>query len=199
MRAKERLYFKADGTTLVREGNAEARKLYCNPGDEISAADITSYRSYFESFGWLSQTQGPIQGYVTFESVHVKHDDASETKTITLPKNSIIQDIFVQCTEAAAGSPDIDFGELGGDTDGILDGLGTAGILDTVAFVQDTSADFKGRGALITSTVNENNIRQKVRKAYPDGVTFTNTKNSAGTAGEWDIHIMYLVLPELNK
>lgn len=196
IRATGRLYLTAAGA-LVTENDPSGRTLYCNKGDVISDADLVTYKAYFESFGWIG-AEALKNATADVKSVHIKHDDASGKMKIELPPRAIIQDIFVQCTEAAAGSPDVDFGEFGGDTDGILDGLGTALTFDTVTDDIDTSADFKGRGALITSTINEDNQRTKTRRYYPNGVTLTNVCNSAGTAGEWDIHILYIVLPEID-
>jgi len=195
IRATERLYLTA-ASALVREGNVNGRTLYCNPGDVISDADLVTYKTYFEAFGWIPLS-GAKEATMSIASVRVRHDDATGSVTLVLPPRSVLQDLLVICTEAAAGSPDVDFGEFGGDTDGLLDGLGQSGICDVVAASIDTGPDFKGRGALITSMVNEDSDRTKVRKHYANGVTFFNTCNSAGTAGEWTIHVMYLVLPEL--
>jgi hypothetical protein len=195
IRATARLYLTAD-SALVTENDPAGRTLYCNPGDEISDADLVTYKAYFESFGWIG-AEAAKEAAMSIKSVQVKHDDASGAVVLELPPRAIIQDVFVICTEAAAGSPDVDFGEFGGDTDGLLDGLGTALVCDTLTAGIDTSADFKGRGALITSTVNEDNQRTKTRRYYPNGVTLTNVCNSAGTAGEWKIFIMYIVLPEI--
>jgi len=194
--APERIYYNSAKTALVKEGDSAAKTLYCKVGDVISAADLVTWKAYFESFGWIGATEAqsaPIQ----VKSIHVKHDDASGTKRIDLPPRTIIQDVYVQCTEAAAGSPNVDFGEFGGDTDGIMDGLGQPEICDLTSNVFDTTPDFKGRGALITSTNNDDNQRIKARRYYPNGVTLTNTLNSAGTAGEWTIHVLYIILPEI--
>ena len=195
IRATERLYLTAGGA-LVHENDAAGRTLYCQPGDVISDADLVTYRAYFEAFGWIALAAAK-EASVNIASVKMRHDDATGAVTLILPPGSMVQDLFVVCREAAAGSPDVDFGEFGGDTDGLLDGLGQPGICDALTGSIDTSADFKGRGALITSTVNEDSERTKVRKHYASGVTFGNTRNSAGTAGEWTIHVLYLVLPAL--
>lgn len=197
IRAPERLYFKSDGSTLVREGDAAAVTLYCKRGDIISDADVSTYKTYFEAFGWLP-LEADKEAAMSIVSAHIRHDDATGSVTIEIPPRSVIQDIYVRCTEDAAGGPDIDFGELIGDSDGILDGLGQSGICDTVAVAMDTTANFKGRGALI-SVFNEDSQRIKTRKFYLSGMTLTNTCNSAGTAGEWDIHVMYVILPEVEK
>jgi hypothetical protein len=195
IRATARLYLTAAGA-IVSENDPSGRTLYCKPGDVISDADLVTYKSYFEAFGWIG-TEALKNATVDIKSVHIKHDDASGDCKIDLPSRAIIEDLFVRCTEAAVGSPDVDFGEFGGDTDGLLDGLGTPLIFDAVTSDIDTSANFNGRGELITSTANSESLRTKTRRYYPNGVTLTNVCNSAGTAGEWDVFILYIILPEM--
>lgn len=194
IRAKEILYLTSGGA-LVRENDPAGRTLYCKPGDIISDADVSTYRVYFEAFGWI-ELAVTKEVSIQIAGVKIRHDDDAGAVRIDLPSRSLIIDVFARCTEAATGSPDIDFGEFGSDTDGLLDGIGQSGICDTEGS-EIESPYFKGRGELITTPIEEDDHRIPVKKYYPAGVSFTNDCNSAGTAGEWLVYIMYVVLPEV--
>jgi len=196
MRALDRLYLTVGGE-LVNGDNHTGATLYCKPGDEISAADIVTYRATFEALGWIQLTKLE-PGFVNVVSLKIRHDDATDTRQFSLPARSIILDIFVRCTENAAGDPDIDFGEYGGDRDGLLDGIGQDGVCDLTTSEVDTTGDFKGRGEMLTSVNNEHNARTKILKYFSSNALLTNTCNSAGTAGEWVVTIMYITLPEIS-
>jgi len=179
----------------VRQNNPEGVTEYCKPGDVISSADLVTYKSYFEAFGWL-KLEDSKEAKINISSVHIRHDDETGAARMVLPDKSLVLDIFVECTEDAAGDPDIDFGEFGGDTDGIIDGLGTSGICDTTDSNLDTAPDYKGLGVYLISLINQNDTRVKKRKYYSKSVMFENVCNSAGTAGEWNVHVMYIILPD---
>jgi len=195
MRAIERLYLTDTGA-LVRELDPAGRTVYCEVGDIISDADLLTYRSYFEDFNWIPRYQ-TVELHINTKNARVKHDDPTGTIEIDLPPRSLIQDIYVRCTEEPVGSPDIDIGEYGGDPDGLIDNLGGDGVADDAGEILEDSDDYKGRGDLITATNNESNKKAKKQKYYPLGMKFVNTCNAPGTAGEWVIAIMYIILPEL--
>jgi hypothetical protein len=195
MVAPERLYLTAGGV-LVQESNHTGRTVYCEPGDLISSADCLTYKTQLEAFGWI-KFAGSEESHIEVQSARVRHDDATGARQIVLPARSQVVDVYVTCTEAAAGSPDMDFGEIAGDTDGLIDGLGTPNICDVLASTLEASPDFRGRGALVTNAENKDSGRIKAQKYYSSGQIFANKNNASGKAGEWIISIAYVVLPEV--
>lgn len=137
------------------------------------------------------------QTQVNITTIRISHDDATGSKSLVLPARTLIQDVFIRCVEDAAGDPDIDFGEIGGDTDGILDGIGQPNRSQTIGEGVDTSPEFLGRGELITQW-DSNDTPHKATKYYASAITLSNTCNSAGTAGVWDIYIMWVALPSVS-
>jgi hypothetical protein len=80
------------------------------------------------------------------------------------------------------------------DTDGLFTGLGESGIGDTFGDVLEESVEYLGRGAFLVKD-NQEDLRVKKTKYNASATVYLNTQASAGTAGEWDIYIMYVVLP----
>ena len=139
------------------------------------------------------QSMIPQSADIQLVGIHVAHDDASGSRSLTLPARSLILDAFALCTETAAGNPSMGFG-TSLDTDGVFSGLGTSGIGDTLGDVLEESVEYLGRGAFLVKD-NQEDLRVKKTKYNASATVYLNTQASAGTAGEWDIYIMYVVLP----
>lgn len=142
------------------------------------------------------QSMIPQDADIQIVGIHVSHSDGSGSRSLTLPARSIILDAFAICTETAAGSPSISFGTAS-DPDGLLSGLGEETIADTSGDVLDDVTSWGGRGDYIIKTTNEEDLRTKTTKYNAAATTYLNYQGSAGTAGEWDIYIMYVLLPEI--
>jgi hypothetical protein len=127
--------------------------------------------------------------------IHVSHDDASGSRSLTLPARSLILDAFAICTESAAGSPSMDFG-TSADTDGVFSGIGEVDICDMVGDLLEDTVEYQGRGAFMMKE-NEEDLGMKKTKFNSAAATYLNTQASEGTAGEWDLYILYVVLPEI--
>lgn len=142
------------------------------------------------------QSMIPQAADLQIVGIHVSHDDASGSRSLTLPARSLILDAFAVCTESAAGSPSMDFGTAA-DADGVFSGLGESGVCDNSGDVlEDTDYD-AGRGAYIERSDNEDDIGLKRTKFNASASVYLNTQSSAGTAGEWDLYILYVVLPAI--
>ena len=139
------------------------------------------------------QSMIPQSADIQIVGIHVAHDDASGSRSLTLPARSLILDAFAVCTETAVGSPDMGFG-TSADTDGVFSGLGTSGIGDTSGDVLEESIEYLGRGAFLVKD-NQEDLRVKKTKYNASATVYLNTQASAGTAGEWDLYITYVVLP----
>ena len=139
------------------------------------------------------QSMIPQSADIKLVGIHVAHDDASGSRSLMLPARSLILDAFAVCTETAAGSPSMSFG-TSLDTDGVFSGLGESGIGDTLGDVLEESVEYLGRGAFLVKD-NQEDLRVKKTKYNASATVYLNTQASAGTAGEWDIYIMYVVLP----
>lgn len=137
----------------------------------------------------------PQSADIQVVGIHVAHDDASGSRSLTLPARSLILDAFAVCTETAAGTPNIGFGTAA-DTDGVSSGLGKAGIADTINDVLEDAIEYQGRGAFILKE-NEDDVGIKKTKFNAAATVYLNTQSSAGTAGEWDLYILYVVLPAI--
>jgi len=136
----------------------------------------------------------PQDAEIKLVGIHVAHDDASGARSLTLPARSLIIDAYAVCTETAAGSPDMGFGTTG-DPDGLFSGLGGVNIADTVGSVLEDTIEYNGRGDFIVNTDNEADLKIKATKFNPAATVYLNSQVSAGTAGEWDLYILYVVLP----
>lgn len=141
------------------------------------------------------QSMIPQNADIQIVGIHVAHDDASGSRSLTLPARSLILDAFAICTETAAGSPSMAFG-TSLDTDGVFSGLGESGIGDTIGDVLEESVEYLGRGAFLIKD-NQEDLRVKKTKYNASATVYLNTQDSAGTAGEWDVYIMYVVLPAI--
>ena len=135
----------------------------------------------------------PQSADIQLVGIHVAHDDASGSRSLTLPARSLILDAFAVCTETAAGSPSMSFG-TSLDTDGVFSGLGESGIGDTLGDVLEESVEYLGRGAFLVKD-NQEDLRVKKTKYNASAAVYLNTQGSEGTAGEWDLYILYVVLP----
>lgn len=136
----------------------------------------------------------PQDAEIKLVGIHVAHDDASGARSLTLPARSLIIDAYAVCTETAEGSPDMGFGTAV-DPDGLFSGLGGVNIADTVGDVIEDTIEYKGRGEFIVNTNNEADLKIKATKFNPAATVYLNSQVSAGTAGEWDLYILYVVLP----
>ena len=139
------------------------------------------------------QSMIPQNADIQLVGIHIAHDDASGSRSLTLPARSLIIDAFAVCTETAAGSPSMGFG-TSLDTGGVFSGLGESGIGDTIGDVLEESVEYLGRGAFLVKD-NQEDLRVKKTKYNASAAVYLNTQGSEGTAGEWDIYIMYVVLP----
>jgi len=139
------------------------------------------------------QSMIPQSSDIQIVGIHVSHDDASGARSLTLPARSLILDAFAICTETAAGSPNMSFG-TSLDTDGVFSGLGESGIGDTIGDVLEESVEYMGRGTFLVKD-NQEDLRVKKTKYNVSETVYLNTQESAGTAGEWDLYIMYVILP----
>jgi hypothetical protein len=135
----------------------------------------------------------PYVADVQMVGVHVSHSDGSRSRSFTLPARSLILDAFAVCTESAAGSPSMDFG-TDSDPDGLFSGLGESGICDVAADNLEDVDEYAGRGDFIVSGNNAEDLRVKATKFNAAATTYFNTQSSEGTAGEWDLYILYVVL-----
>ena len=142
------------------------------------------------------QSMIPEAADIQLVGIHVAHSDDSGSRSLTLPARSLILDAFAVCTETAAGSPSVDFG-TSADSDGVFSGLGESGRCETSGDVLEDSAYDFGRGAYIKRTDNEDDLPQKRTKFNTAATIYLNTQSSAGTAGEWDLYILYVVLPAI--
>ena len=140
------------------------------------------------------QSMIPQDADIQLVGIHVAHDDASGSRSLTLPARSLILDAFAVCTETAAGSPSMSFGNSG-DNDGLFAGLGESGVCDTLGDILEDVVEYGGRGAFVVQNNNEADIKIKAAKFNSSASTYLNYQGSAGTAGEWDLYIMYVVLP----
>jgi hypothetical protein len=195
MRVLERYYLRLDGQIVTENDRTAGNVLVASPGDEIPDAIAAA--------AGFNRPAAKREGFIKTVGVHLRHSNSTGAIKIEIPQRSLLLDVFVICTEAAAGTttrPNQDFGEKDGDADGILDGLGQLHVCDVPSTNVELTPDFLGRGALLTSDLNEGPLRTKITKYYPIGVTLQNTCNSPGDgtpAGEWDIYIMYIELPEV--
>lgn len=133
------------------------------------------------------------EGVVRTQKVHVAHSDASAAKSIVIPAGSVLMGAWAICTEAAAGSPDVDWGISEGDTDGIFDDLG--GNCATLAAVLGDDPDATGVGVLLFDSQDSAAVQTFKKPHYAAATTFINTQNAAGTGGEWDVYMSYIKLP----
>lgn len=140
------------------------------------------------------QSMIPQGADIQIVGIHVAHDDASGSRSLTLPARSLIIDAFAICTETAAGSPSMSFGNSG-DNDGLFSGLGGSGVCDIIGDVLEDVVEYGGRGAYVISANNEADIKIKSTKYNSSANVYLNYQSSAGTAGEWDLYIMYVILP----
>jgi hypothetical protein len=132
--------------------------------------------------------------------IHISHSDDTGSRSVTLPARSLIIDVGARCTESAGGTtrPSMDFGILGGDTDGILDGLGESGVCDVADDWVETEPEYRGRGALMVNGKNALDILMKTGVFNSTEKTYMLTRANAGTGtvtGEWDIYLIYIMLP----
>ncbi len=193
MRATARLYLTA-GSALVTENDPAARTLWREPGAEISMTDAYAYG--------LVPRSDIVTSVVQCAYIAVSHNDDTGEVIVTIPANSLILGALAICVEAAGGTtrPSIDFGEVGGDADGIFDGLGEEGVCDTHLAQLGVTPEGKGLGALIRTQRNEDDLTMKAQRFSMGEQIFQNTQHSAGTGtvtGEWLICILYVVLPSL--
>lgn len=140
------------------------------------------------------QSMIPQTADIQLVGIHVSHDDASGARSLTLPARSLIIDAYAICTETAAGSPSMSFGTAG-DNDGLFSGLGGSGVCDIIGDVLEDIVEYGGRGAFVVQNSNEGDIKIKATKFNASALTYLNYQGSAGTAGEWDLYIMYVILP----
>lgn len=140
------------------------------------------------------QSMIPQAADVQIVGIHVSHDDASGARSLTLPARSLILDAYAICTETAAGSPSMSFGNSG-DNDGLFSGLGESGVCDTLGDILEDVVEYGGRGAFLVQDNNEGDIKIKATKFNSSASTYLNYQGSAGTSGEWDLYILYVVLP----
>jgi hypothetical protein len=140
------------------------------------------------------QSMIPQAAYVELVGIHIAHDDASGSRSLTLPARSLILDAFAICTETSAGSPSMSFGNTG-DNDGLFSGLGGSGVCDTLGDILEDVVEYGGRGSYVVNANNEGDIKIKSTKFNASASTYLNYQGSAGTAGEWDLYIMYVMLP----
>lgn len=136
----------------------------------------------------------PQSADIQIVGIHVAHDDASGSRSLTLPARSLILDAFAICTETAAGSPRVSFGTAG-ESDGVFSGLGGVSVADTIGDVLEDVDSYGGRGAFVVRTDNEADLRTKATKFNSSATVYLNCQESAGTSGEWDLYIMYVILP----
>lgn len=128
--------------------------------------------------------------------IHVAHDDASGARSLTLPARSLILDAFAVCTESAAGDASMDFGTVA-DPDGVFSGLGEEDAADVLGDVLEDADEYKGRGAFMAKMNNEEDLKLKSTKYNAAATVYLNHQESAGTAGEWDLFILYVILPAI--
>lgn len=138
----------------------------------------------------------PESADIKIVGIHVSHDDATGARSLTLPARSLILDAFAICTESAAGSPNIGFGTFS-DPDGLLSGIGAERVADTSGDILEDVDGYAGRGAYIIRMNNEEDLVTKATKYNASATTYLNSQTSAGTAGEWDIYILYVILPAI--
>ncbi|MFA5130500.1 MAG: hypothetical protein WC477_06350 [Patescibacteria group bacterium] len=140
------------------------------------------------------QSMIPQNADIKLVGIHVAHSDASGSRSLTLPARSLILDAFAVCTESAAGSPSVSFGTAV-DRDGLFSGLGGVNVADTAGDVLEDVDSYGGRGDFVVRTDNEADLRTKATKYNASDTVYLNYQGSAGTAGEWDLYIMYVILP----
>lgn len=90
----------------------------------------------------------------------------------------------------------MDFGTFA-DADGVFSGLGEVNAADTAGDILEDAAGYKGRGAFMVKLNNEEDLGIKATKYNASATTYLNTMRSAGTAGEWDLYLLYVVLPAI--
>lgn len=138
----------------------------------------------------------PESADIKIVGIHVAHNDATGARSLTLPARSLILDAFAVCTESAAGSPSMGFGTVA-DPDGLFSGLGCVDTADTAGDVLEDAVEYKGRGDYLVKVNNEEDLKAKATKFNSAATVYLNSQVSAGTAGEWDLYILYVILPEI--
>lgn len=138
----------------------------------------------------------PQSADIQIVGIHVSHNDATGSRSLTLPARSLLLDAFAICTESAAGSPSMDFGTFA-DADGVFSGLGEEDTADIAGEVLEDAVDYKGRGDFLVKINNEEDLKVKAAKFGASATVYLNTQASAGTAGAWDIYLLYVVLPAI--
>lgn len=195
MRATARLYLTAGGA-LVTENDPAGRIFWRDIGGEISLADAHTYGLLPRSFNL------PAKDLINVAIVSVGVGDSTGDITLTIPGGSLILEALAICIEPVTGAttrPSIDWGMVGGDADGIFDGLGESGICDTIHTVLGSKSEDLGLGALMTSPVNEDDIKIRVTRFSMSEQVFQNTQTSAGAGttitGAWMIVMIYITMP----
>jgi len=137
----------------------------------------------------LSELQSMEQGIgLRVASAEITHDGGATQSIVTLPANSLVLDALFVVTEAFDGSPTINIGVSGGDTDGfIADGK----ITKTLGAVAGIEAD--DYGDLLWDTGNTHR-----RNWYTSGSAAVIASVASGSsAGAGNATIIYAELPSV--
>jgi hypothetical protein len=145
----------------------------------------------------------PENAELKIVGIHISHSDDTGSRSVALPARSLLIDVGARCTESAGGTtrPSMDFGILGGDTNGVFDGLGESGVCDVAGDWVENEPEYRGRGALMTNGKNAHDILMKTGMFNSSETTYTLTRANAGSGsvtGEWDIYLIYIMLPVIS-